>query len=90
MKSKLILVVFFALTKIQISEAQMFMWSKATILVNTPWEITFGPDEYLWFSDSRGKLSTEQVSEGIDMSHFRNGLYLDQIIDLNEHSQNTK
>ena len=87
MKSKLILIVLFSLTTIQAIEDQAYSEYESTTQVVTSREIG---DDYLWFADSRGKLSTVQVSEGIDRSHLRSGLYLVHVIDLNGHSHQTK
>ncbi|MBK6640666.1 MAG: hypothetical protein KBH11_07570 [Bacteroidia bacterium] len=87
MKSKLILIVLFSLTMIQAIEVQAFSEYESTTQVVTSREIG---DDYLWFADSRGKLSIVQVSEGIDRSHLRSGLYLVHVIDLNGHSHQTK
>ncbi|MBK6641236.1 MAG: hypothetical protein IPG39_08325 [Bacteroidetes bacterium] len=56
MKSNPILVMLFAVAMIQISDAQVFNRSELTTQVNTPWEITFGPDNYLWLTESGGRV----------------------------------
>jgi hypothetical protein len=57
MKSTLSFIVIFCVISIQIAEAQVFNRSELSTQVNTPWEILYGPDDYLWLTESTGRVS---------------------------------
>ena len=57
MKSTFSFIVIFCVISIQIAEGQVFNRSELSTQVNTPWEILCGPDDYLWLTESAGRVS---------------------------------
>jgi glucose/arabinose dehydrogenase len=54
---KLLLITALALLNIGWAAAQGFTRSELTATLTTPWELTYGPDNFLWVTDSGGKVS---------------------------------
>lgn len=46
------------------SAAQSFIRSELSTQLNTPWEITYGPDNFLWISEAGGKVSRVDPTTG--------------------------
>lgn len=44
--------------------AQTFVRSELSTALTTPWEITYGPDNYLWITESGGRVSRVDPSDG--------------------------
>ncbi|MGZ3921502.1 MAG: hypothetical protein ACXVC7_14475, partial [Bacteroidia bacterium] len=45
-------------------ESQSFIRSELTTTLSTPWEMTFGPDGYLWISEQGGTVSRVDPNTG--------------------------
>lgn len=54
-------IVFFSYTH---SYSQTFIRSELSTEVNTPWEITYGSDNFLWLTEAGGKVSRINPSNG--------------------------
>lgn len=47
-----------------LAQAQQFTRSELTTLLNVPWEITYGPDNFLWISEAGGKVARVDPQSG--------------------------
>ncbi|MBA3680639.1 MAG: PQQ-dependent sugar dehydrogenase [Bacteroidetes bacterium] len=74
MKKLLAWILFICLTS-NLIFSQSFIRTELSTPLTNPWEITYGPDNYLWISESGGKVCRVDPSTGAKTTVFTAGDY---------------
>lgn len=61
---KLFLLIVFLCSSVLLSMAQVFVRSELNTPLLTPWEITYGPDHFLWLTESQGRVARVDPIDG--------------------------
>ncbi|MCC6371875.1 MAG: PQQ-dependent sugar dehydrogenase [Bacteroidia bacterium] len=51
-------------------QAQSFVRSELSTTLSTPWEMTYGPDNFLWLTESGGKISRVHPESGVKQTVY--------------------